>query len=403
MQNTFSLRNVKRYLLYLYIVSIMFSDNTVIFYGCTLLFLGVSAIELVWKKKLYLDLTIALYLGFLLVVLTATVMGVARYPSVSYKRIFVLFINFFVCLSIFEYVKNKENRLELFEFYIKSTFIFELYLFAFSGSNIFRGRLGEYAHSPIAYGNFYNANIVGCTLMFALILDLYFYLYDKKKGRLFRMILFFLGILLTGSRKAIVSTALVCLILPILFSHFSGKKVVMKAIKYIATGSVVLVVILLMLFKIPVLYDIAGQRIEAMVFSVINSGEYTDSSLKWRNNFVELARLLFAESPVLGIGIDNYAVINPIKGAYTHNNYWELLVGSGIVGAVLYYSVYITAIIRIIKKKMHENTEKSLYLVILMLMLMIDYYMVSYLQRLMILFLFICISFAKDRGPNQCR
>lgn len=397
MQKKFRVSYVKKILLYLYIVSIMFSDNTVIFYGCTLCFLGVSAMEVIGKKKIFLDSTIALYLGFLFIVLMEVVMGAARYPSVSYKRILVLFINFLACLSIFSYVKSKEKRVELFGFYIKCTVVFELYLFIFSGANILNGRLGEFVYSPIAYGGFYNANIVGCTLIFALILDLYFYLCDKKSDRIFRMAFFFLGILLTGSRKAIVSSVLVCIILPLLFSHYNGKKVIIKAIKYIVIGSIIFVMVLFLLFKVPALYDIAGHRIEAMIFTVQNVGEYTDSSLKWRNNFVELAKSLFVESPIWGIGIDNYAVINPIKGLYTHNNYWELLVGSGLVGTIVYYSVYISAITRILKRKMSEDIEKSLYLVILILMLMVDYYMVSYLQRIMIIFLFICISFAKEK------
>ena len=400
MQNQLSFSSVKRFLLYLYIVSIVFSDNTVIFYGCTFLFLGISALEFVGKSTLVIDSTIFLYSLFLAATLLETAMGLARYPDVSYKRILVLFINFLVSVSIYSFLRDERQRLDFFDFYIICAFIFEVYLFLFSGSNLLKGRLGEYAHSPIAYGNFYNANIVGCTLMFALVLDLYFYLCDKKNGRIIRIAAFLLGIMLTGSRKGILSAVLACIFMPLLYSHFSGKKTFTRAIKYILMGSIVVAIVLLMLFKIPVLYDIAGQRIEAMLFTAKNVGEYTDSSLKWRNQFVDLAKSLFMESPVFGIGIDNYAVLNPIKGAYSHNNYWELLVGTGIVGTVLYYSVHVTTVFRIVKKRMLDNTKKSLYLVIMILMLLMDYYMVSYLQRLTILFLFICISYAKTKNED---
>ena len=57
----------------------------------------------------------------------------------------------------------------------------------------------------------------------------------------------------------------------------------------------------------------------------------------------------FKERPLLGHGIENFRYLYAQevgKETYSHNNYIELLVNNGIVGLLLYYSFYISVILK---------------------------------------------------------
>jgi O-antigen ligase len=57
---------------------------------------------------------------------------------------------------------------------------------------------------------------------------------------------------------------------------------------------------------------------------------------------------IWGGNPILGIGLANYAsvsqadhVFSEAIGGYSHNNYIEILVGTGLVGFLLYLSIYV--------------------------------------------------------------
>lgn len=72
-----------------------------------------------------------------------------------------------------------------------------------------------------------------------------------------------------------------------------------------------------------------------------------DGSIGGRLWMIERGLELWATSPIIGIGPDNYRFslsadhfYSDVIGGYSHNHYIEILVGTGLVGLFLYLSIY---------------------------------------------------------------
>ncbi len=374
--------------LLIYTFGIVFAENTVVFYGCAFLFLGIQLLALWTRGTLRLNAFLVIYGVYILYLLACC--GNAVFPAISLKRCIVMTLNLVINGFVMYLLADPVLRRRYLNGYCVTAALFGAYLVLSSGSNLFAGRLGEFTGSFLAKDGIYNANIVGCTLLYAMIFDFYFFLEDRKPIRPLRM-LFCLGcILLTGSRKAIISAALVLFLVPMADAYVRRKAVMRKLIRYSAIAIVVVAIALVLLFKVPALYEIAGERIEAMFLSLTEMENSTDSSLRFRNRFVNQAKEYFFAHPIFGIGIDNFAQVNFIKGFYAHNNYWELLCGSGIIGGTLYYLLYVYVFVKLLR---HRSAQDSApFLVFMVLLAVNDFYMVTYLQRLCMLFLFSCNS-----------
>lgn len=380
------------YALCLYTCAIMWADNTKLFYLCALIFGGLAGVMLLKKRKIRLDIYPCLHGLFIVFCAVCAVAGFTILPGVVYKRCAVMAVNLFICCAAASQLMDDEKRRRYLHFFCVVALVFELYIIVMSGSNLFKGRLGEYAYSPISYRGTYNANFVGSILLYALMFDLEHYLTEKRKSSLIRCGIYLLGILLTGSRKGIVSAGVVLFLLPMLDIFQKRRAVFYKVLRYIFIGGLICAVGLVMLFKIPALYEIAGQRVEAMLAGIVSAGAETDSSLEYRDMFIDYAKMYFHQSPVVGIGIDNFKYVNFIEGYYAHNNYWEILTGSGIIGGCIYYATYLVLGIRLWKAKKRGTQNALAMLVYLCVMVLTDYYMVSYLERLNLLLMFVAFS-----------
>jgi O-antigen ligase len=97
---------------------------------------------------------------------------------------------------------------------------------------------------------------------------------------------------------------------------------------------------------------------------------------------------MFEKNPILGIGMNNFRFLN---GSYAHNNYLELLVGVGLVGTFIFYSIYF-----IIFKKvnaMHSLKIKRILYSMILIILFLDLVTVTYLDKLLIFTLLFIYSF----------
>lgn len=79
------------------------------------------------------------------------------------------------------------------------------------------------------------------------------------------------------------------------------------------------------IFNIPIFYSILGRRLESS-FDFYSGGEKNEGSLSMRSYMIKFGLEKFQEKPILG---------------YAHNNYIELLVNIGVIGAVAFYPMYI--------------------------------------------------------------
>ncbi|TYC51814.1 O-antigen ligase domain-containing protein [Zoogloea oleivorans] len=66
----------------------------------------------------------------------------------------------------------------------------------------------------------------------------------------------------------------------------------------------------------------------------------SDESTDERRLLVLIAPSLIVDAPMFGHGLDQYAIVSGV-GFYSHNNYVEALVNTGVVGFFLYYFVFL--------------------------------------------------------------
>ena len=96
-------------------------------------------------------------------------------------------------------------------------------------------------------------------------------------------------------------------------------------------------------FKIPVVYNILGVRVERLLFR-LQGRDVVDKSINERSSLVVYGMAWFKQKPILGYGMFSFramiaGVLNG-RSIYAHNNYVETLFGTGIVGFVCYYWLY---------------------------------------------------------------
>ena len=112
---------------------------------------------------------------------------------------------------------------------------------------------------------------------------------------------------------------------------------------------------------------------------------------------------LLKESPLIGYGISNYGILLEKDIGiitYAHNNYIELFVGVGILGAIVYYAMYLNAIICLLKSKNNLNL-RYLFLTFLLSVLIIDFASVNYYSKHIYIVLAMSSIFANLKIKNS--
>ena len=185
-------------------------------------------------------------------------------------------------------------------------------------------------------------------------------------------------VLTTGSRVALVLVVLSSLLL----FYFNNKNSFKGRIKSIILGILLLFLFYYLLFNVPYFYQIAGVRVENML-KFIGAEQVYDSSIIIRTYMFRYGLELLKESPLIGYGINNYRILlgkDISVITYAHSNYIELLVDVGILGAFIYYAMYVNAIICLLKSKNNLNL-RYLFLTFLLVVLIIDVASVNYYSK----------------------
>lgn len=224
---------------------------------------------------------------------------------------------------------------------------------------------------------FINVNLLGMLGAVVVILQAYKMVYDKKFGSAIFLIPTILVIALSQSKKAIIM--LLIGVLLVVFSKYISRKNGLKIIKIS-----VLISVMLVIFNYALNLEIftgLRDRFEDMFSTMSDSSEGVGESTWERMKFIEIGMAQFWETPILGVGIGSSSALLAEKfGRYTylHNNYVELLACGGIVGFIIYYSMYVYLISNLIKYRKHDVARTNLFLVLIIVLLFADYGFVSY-------------------------
>ena len=228
-----------------------------------------------------------------------------------------------------------------------------------------------------------SANTVGLFSAFGVYLAYAFCRESKNSAWLLLAALNLCVTLLSASRKAIMVIALVAILLVILDAE--KRNVFGKAAKLL-TVVIILAFASFLMLNIPFLYDLVGVRMEGLINGFLGTGTTVDASTQTRMRLVEYGLEWFGGNPIVGYGGDNFralmAAYHPGGTAfYAHNNYVELLVSYGLIGAVSYYFLHVVLIARGFLHRRSLAFQDVTVFCLLIGLLIMDYGFVDYYSR----------------------
>lgn len=292
----------------------------------------------------------------------------------SYFLRMVVIIAMITSISI--YVDKPEDLERIIKIYIFSLLV--IVLLEFSSVPISKwsdGLMGSHFSGS-------NPNGVAFIVFCAELMAFYEFYSKGKKWYIFLVIVFFAFIVLSGSRKALFASVAG----PILFVLLSVYKK-----NYFFNIFAVLTIAALVLFFIMTdenAYNAIGKRVTSMLnFWFEDRERKVDGSLYMRSYYIDLAQRMFSESPIVGKGMGNFAkIIDEVymtHGVYSHNNYWQILSELGLVGFIIYYSLYFVTIVRLAKGAfINKSRVNMLFLTFMILLLVIEVGLVTYNSKM---------------------
>ncbi len=288
------------------------------------------------------------------------------------KTLFLLIINNFLIYNIFK-------RYEIGNAFLNGLMLgsFVNYLLAF-----------DLIHIPMEtylgyrfFGTMGNPNALSITMVLSVSASIIYLQQDIDKKykflNLLNLILALYMIVLTVSRTGLILGFF------LLFVYVSTMLTDLKRVGYLAVIIAALSGYIALFGDTKKIMDYM-QNVFIRLSNVFNtlSGHDMEKSTLERKEYIERGLEMFSNHPFGGIGIDTFRYY---YGGYSHNNFVELLLGVGLTGEILYYSIFIFLFIKIYHVGLFNL---KLYLAAITgAILLIDMASVSYYDKLILLML----------------
>lgn len=276
-------------------------------------------------------------------------------PQTTIQACKNIFIVLFICSMTYSMVENAED-FKAFWTSICIAYVFDsLYvLFVVGIDNLGKSRLGvEYAGLEM-----WNANAIGAFAGFGCVMFLYGTITANNKigkaGSAALALFMLLMCLNTGSRKALLVVAVTGAL------YFCLKDRGNKRPRNILIMLILLIALWNIIMANDDLYKLIGSRMERMVDSLLGH-QTSENSMGMRTLMIMQGMVFFRKEPILGYGLDCYRYLSPF-GTYAHNNYIELMVGTGLIGLIVYYSIYIYSFIKGYYFVFKEHDDMAIFL-----------------------------------------
>ncbi len=274
------------------------------------------------------------------------------------------------------YIDCFEKIYLLIKAYLISGIILAIFLYSFYGMEIF-SMAAQSTHGMRIGGELGNENTIGMSLSISCVFAafLIFYHSSKKEKIIYMLsiVICFPLILLTGSKKALFLVFFGIILLIICKPADKGN--IVKKLGYLLMGAIFLFVCILIITKIKAFWFIS-ERINEFIGTLLGKS-FSDSDTQ-RIYMIKTGLNTFSHSPVFGNGV---AYSRYIFGTYSHNNYIEILMNTGLVGFSIYYSIYIISILKLFFSKSYDFQLRILALFIIISFMILEVGMVSYYSR----------------------
>lgn len=287
-----------------------------------------------------------------------------------------------ICYSlIYPYFKQKGNIDILLDAFMFSGYGIALYTVIYYGTSGIASMLS----GNVRLGNdFTNANSIGLIAATSCIIQFSYLLKKEKRKFAIFLIPCIIALAISQSRKAMIMlVAGVAFLIMVKGSNHTS--IFKKAINFML--GVLAVFLLINIMSQLDIFSGVFRRFETL-FESINGTRAEDI----RSIYRRIGMQQFYKTPILGIGIGNSLDLLESAGymrTYLHCNFVEILSSGGIVGFVIYYSIYIKLIVGLWKYRRYRSTTTNLCIVLLFLMLIMDYGMVTYYDKQQYLY-FMC-------------
>ena len=219
-----------------------------------------------------------------------------------------------------------------------------------------------------------NANVLAINLSLAAIVV---WLIPKIPFfiRIIALFVTFYGIAVSGSRKGVILGALLLLLVVLKLIRKSSLAAQTALLGSFFVGAVIYFQYLDKIASFLNDNVLAINRFSLIFYDI-------DTSFSERKWFIDTGLQIWKEEPFFGKGLGQFSIISG-SGAYSHNNYIELLVSGGILALVLYYLLYLVIIYK------SYRTHRLLFLYSLLIvgtLIFTDMAMVSFTNRANMIF-----------------
>ena len=228
-------------------------------------------------------------------------------------------------------------------------------------------------------GDVFNANALGMCCGYSSVLLLFFAIFYKKWYCYVLMIIPLVALIASASKKAII--LLVIGFMMVVYYSLKQRRDFQKYAK-IFFGGIVLVFILRFVLSMDIMYTVT-RRMETFL-NMFNSDNTAsvDNSSSIRFSLITEGIKQFFKTPFFGLGMSGSVNLNRSKlnfPAYSHCDYVEHLVNGGLIGFLLYYSVFIMLIKDyVILMKKDDDPKLILSFIFMILFLAMNFACVTY-------------------------
>lgn len=364
-----------------FILSLFIFENktySYLFSIIQLIFISYTILKIVHSMKIringiYIWLSLILLISFLLLIFN-------NIYNVNFT-FYIILKNCVRCICLLVYlledVETRTNKILFFFILAGSLCALYLWLDFLQSGGIQNSDL-KYASNSRVGANIAggNVNIVAMNLSFAFLPCLYYCIKtDNIRNKILyacMMIFIFISSMLTGTRKTLFFYIITFIIFLMLGKKYKIKKIIVVAL--------VLLIAYWSLLNIEPLYYMIGHKID--VFRDNSYYLMYEGSDNIRKNLIKDGLKIFLNNP-FGIG---FGASTNYLGGYTHNNFIEVLISGGLIGFLIYYSLYIYILINSKKNEQNDLLSKYAYVSIIGLFIL-EMGQVTYLYTVPLYFL----------------
>lgn len=224
---------------------------------------------------------------------------------------------------------------------------------------------------------FNNVNTIAMLCAMSCILEFHRFLYRGLKFSVVFTIPCIIMMATLQSRKAIIMLVIGIIAIAIL-KNFDTKRLAKSIFR--SFGILIIVSVLLWFLLSMDIFEGVRERL----LGAIGQSNTVEHSALLREKYIDLGLKQFLKSPIGGIGIDCSQFLTSSHGyasTYLHNNFVELLACGGILGFISYYAIHIYLVFNLLKYYKYDKARNIVCLTLLVILLVIDYAMVSYYDK----------------------